>query len=125
MPVLEETAWGDHGSGFGGERFNRLRCWGKSPARSGESRYPIQPPTTPSPRRDVHELPIEGRSDASPRIALLVSDRCAQHGGLCEKTQRPKSLPAGSSPTAPFRWWELVPLRKIGWASSLARSRPM
>jgi hypothetical protein len=42
------------------------------------------------------------------------ADRCAQQDGLGELIQRPRRVPAGSNPGATFRWWGVVPRRKIG-----------
>jgi hypothetical protein len=76
MPVSEATGWGRPRLRVGGERFSRLRFSGESlRPGSGESRHPFQPPAPPSCCSEVHELPSEGTSEASPQIASVSSDR--------------------------------------------------
>jgi hypothetical protein len=92
--------------------------------RGSESRHPFQPPPSPRCCREVYELPSEGTSDASHQIASVSSDRCAQQHGLGEKIQRPRGLPAGSNPGAPFGWWEVVLLRKMTVSQMSSRTPP-
>jgi hypothetical protein len=56
----------------------------------------------------VRPFSVPWKTWTTPEYAQECRTRCAQHDGLGEKIQRPRSLPAGSNPGAPFGWWEVV-----------------
>src|SRR5262245_3089411 len=72
------AGWGRPRLRAGDERFSRLRFSGKGFLESNESPRPFQPHTPPSCWREVHELPIDGSSDASLQVTSVLSDRRAQ-----------------------------------------------
>ena len=75
MPVSEATGRERPRLRVGGERFSRLRFRESLRLGSNQSRHSFQPPAPSSCCREVHELPIEGPSDASLQIASVSSDR--------------------------------------------------
>jgi hypothetical protein len=78
MPCGKKSAGGEVRLLAWGEPFGCLRSEGNPPSKSGESRYPFQPPTAPGSRREIRERPGESTSDGLPQIASVSSDRRAQ-----------------------------------------------
>ena len=85
---------------------------GKAPARSRESRYAFQPPTLPSSRRQVHELPSEGTSDASSQIASV----CRTDAASVDSTTPIRT--GGQRVNKPLDFW----IRLVPWQSKQTRS---